>query len=211
MFKSLVKVKKDMSMLMYLHIKTQKILTWNNVLNLWINKNKKFNKVFRDSLSKPSFNYMWKTVPLTKKTLHMPFVSMFLPNDKLPEEEDYTQYKKYITPKCNQTASFWNPSETTYLLIPCPRNRKNFSTLKYFNDQCSETQSLNFWKAAGEIAFDYRDAGEPVWINTHGTGIPYLHLRYDETYKYSCEMPGGFNKMNKITEKSILKWYKELL
>lgn len=192
-----------------LYTKNNTIMSWIDILNCWITKNKNFHKIFVQSLKQPKFNFMLKCIPLTKYTINRPYISICFPNKQLPTQQNYKPFKSYINSGCdnNYNTSFLNTNGTTYLLIPCPVKSKNFATIKYYNKNSSVKHSLNFWKSAGETALEFYRDGISVWINTHGTGVSFLHLRYDFRYKYSGELPYPFNKMNKITRKSFKVWY----
>ena len=192
-----------------IYTKNGEIMSWFDVLNCWITKNKKFHKIFTQSLKKPKFNFMLKCIPLTKYTINRSYISVCFPNKKLPVRQSFKPFKSYIDVNCGDkyNTSFYNKDNTTYLLIPCPVKSKNFATIKYYNKNSTVKHSLMFWKSAGENALDFYNNGIPVWINSHGTGVSFLHLRYDLKFKYSVELQYPFNKLDKITRKSFNLWY----
>jgi hypothetical protein len=183
-------------------------LTWDDVLQLWNKRCKTFNKVFTNAFKNIKYKYMLKFIPLTSYSLYKPLVIMCIHNSELPIIQNYKAYEKYMK-NCllNSTFHFWNLTKNTYLLCPCPSINKNYSTIQHFINSSTVKQSLNFWYDSSNIARCFINNNKPVYINTHGLGVAYLHLRFDKIYKYSYHLPIPFEKMNKITKFSTDKWY----
>lgn len=57
-------------------------------------------------------------------------------------------------------------------------------------------------ESAPRVGQDHIAAGAPFWCNTHGHGVPWLHVRFDETQKYAAFAPRGA-----ITAASQSEWY----
>ena len=75
--------------------------------------------------------------------------------------------------------SFYNFSKTTLLVVPKPRKGKDYTTLKQFMDNASTTQQNAFWKKVAGSVKEMLKNHDKVWVSTHGTGVPYLHVRID--------------------------------
>ena len=99
--------------------------------------------------------------------------------------QDYRPFIDYIQKSKNQyVTSFINLSGDTLLIIPIPKKNKDYTTIKDFCDNASITQQKHFWKrAAIEIEKILRD-NDKIYVNTHGLGVPYFHLRLDKIPKY---------------------------
>ncbi|MDJ0662255.1 MAG: hypothetical protein QNJ42_22615 [Crocosphaera sp.] len=44
-----------------------------------------------------------------------------------------------------------------------------------------------------------------MWCNTHGHGVPWMHIRFDQTLKYAAFPPYGH--INKISQ---TQWYENI-
>jgi len=93
----------------------------------------------------------------------------------------YNQYIKNT--KNNYVTSFYSLSKITKLVIPVPR-KKNFTTMKDFIDNASITQQKYFWKRVAKEIKKMLKIYDKVYINTHGLGVYYFHLRIDSKPKY---------------------------
>jgi len=110
----------------------------------------------------------------------------FIQNKLLEEiEQNYEPFNKYIKESKNKyVTSFYNLSKTTLLIIPIPRKNKKFTTLKDFIDNASKKQQKEFWKKVSFLIKKMLKINKKIWVNTHGLGIHYFHLRIDTSPKY---------------------------
>lgn len=187
-------------------------ITWSDVLNYWKTKNKHFNSLIRSGLLSIPYKFMLKFIPLTYYSLDKPFIIIAIYSDELPINQNYTQYEKYF--KFNDikyTVDFWNLDNKTYLLCPYPKCYKNFATIRDFLLNSSNTQLLEFWKKTSLLAYYFLSLDKPIYINTHGKGVSYLHLRFDKIYKHNYNLPYPLNNYEKITLSNINIWYKFLM
>jgi hypothetical protein len=103
--------------------------------------------------------------------------------DKL--KQSYKNYQIYIKESGDSySTSFLTPDKKAILLIPKPRKDQDYTTMKDFIDNASENQRIAFWKAAAKIIRGEWKKGKKVYVSTHGSGVPYFHLRIEETPKY---------------------------
>lgn len=89
--------------------------------------------------------------------------------------------------KASKSASvtvFDNLSGGTRLIIPMPRKRHNYTTMKDFIDEASGSQQINFWKKVAVEIKAMLKLHDKIWVNTHGLGVSYFHLRLDTIPKY---------------------------
>jgi hypothetical protein len=80
--------------------------------------------------------------------------------------------------------SFYNISEDTRLIIPIPRQNKNFSTIKDFIDNATITQQQHFWNHVSKEILLFLTKNENVFVSTHGLGVHYFHIRLCTRPKY---------------------------
>ncbi len=119
-------------------------------------------------------------------------------------KQDSTSFKNQINKSKNKyVTSFYNLSKSAYLIIPIPRKDKIFTTLKDFMDNASKNQQKEFWKQIAKSTIVMLQKYKKVWISTHGTGVPYLHVRIDIKPKYYIT--------EKLKKKKNLFYINELL
>ena len=99
----------------------------------------------------------------------------------------YSDFKEHLDNPTNvnpYAVSFFNPSGNTLLIIPRPIYHKNFTTMKDFCDNAPFEYQVEFWKFAAENVRYITSIWPTVYVNTHGLGVPYFHLRLDKFPKY---------------------------
>lgn len=100
-------------------------------------------------------------------------------------KQNYKLFKKYIIKSKNKyVITFFNLSKTSLLIIPYPKQNKKFTTLKHFIDNSTQLQQKKFWKKVSNSIKKMLKIYKKVWVSTHGTGVPYLHIRIDTIPKY---------------------------
>tara|TARA_B110000305_G_C18940233_1_gene403577 strand:+ start:45 stop:533 length:489 start_codon:yes stop_codon:yes gene_type:complete len=153
-------------------------MNWNQVLNEW-SEGQYFTypKSFKGK-------FQWNT-SVIKKNGNTPFVEKFMTNKELPKSQDTSSYNEYITKSKNKyVVSFPNPSGDTMLIIPIPRVKKNFATIKDFMDNASEIHKREFWKEVSKIIREQMKDNKHLWVSAHGLGVSYFHIRICEIPKY---------------------------
>ena len=73
-----------------------------------------------------------------------------------------------IKSKEKYVISFYNPSKDNLLVIPKPRQKKNFATIKDFTDNASLIQQKEFWKEVAILARKEMKKNKNVYISAHG-------------------------------------------
>ena len=69
--------------------------------------------------------------------------------------------------------------------------RASYGHIAAFCRGASESQHLAVWQAVGTVLAAHTSAsgGRPVWLNTEGSGVPWLHIRIDSRPKYYHHHP----------------------
>lgn len=121
--------------------------------------------------------------------LDTPYQQKFIPDSRLSLlKQDSTSFDKEINKAIRQgnkyATSFTNLGGDAILIIPISRQEKNFTTIKHFMDNASITHQREFWKYVSKIILKILKKQKKIYINTHGLGVPYFHLRIDTKPKY---------------------------
>ena len=151
---------------------------WKDVLDEWKNGNHfKYPSRIRG-------NFHWNTSVL-KNGGDIKYKESFKINKKLPNKQDKKEFQDHIKKSKNKyVTAFPNLSGDTMLVVPMPRNGKNYATLKHFSDNAPAVQQKEFWKKVSDLAHQQMKKHKSVWISTHGLGVSYLHVRICNTPKY---------------------------
>jgi hypothetical protein len=172
----------------YLNLKNKDIqigggITWRDLLQKWSDK-KKYNIEF------PDYSFAIKFYPFTGNDLDTVVKYEIFREDGLSKKQDYSSFEeKFPKDKKCKVISFKNLSGNTTLIVPCPDVGKNYAHIKLFDKNATNSKKLELWKKVAEeinnIIENNKD--QEIYLNTHGYGVPYLHVRIDPTPKYGYE------------------------
>lgn len=152
----------------------------------WIDKLKEWSD--GKSLNYPKSikkNFFYET-SVIYKDLNSEYKEKFIQSNKFNKlEQNSITYKPYFEKSgCKNVVVFLNLDKTCKLVVPQPRNGKNYTTIKNFIDNASLSQQKAFWKrASSEIKKSLKN-DDKLYVSTHGLGISYFHLRLENKPKY---------------------------
>jgi Family of unknown function (DUF6940) len=151
-------------------------LTWGEILKKW-------NNGIID-INWPNYNFQWKCLPF--KNLDDKFEYIFIKDDNLQyNKHDISPFLKYINNNCNSAISFWNLNKDSIMIIPnLPKRNANFSTMKTFINDATNDEIKNLFKETSSQIIKVIDNKNKIYLNTHGHGASYLHVRIDFKPKY---------------------------
>lgn len=169
-------------------------MKWKSVIQNWLNKNPPF---IPSSLNHNTLDngYYFQTTCIDYE-MNNEYKYKFIETNGFKLTQDYTAYKEYINKSNNKYAThFYSLTGKTILVIPMPRINKNFSHLRAFYENASETHIKEFWKYVAKIVIKLLKKNMKLYIHTHGKEIPYLHLRieccpkdyYDQRFLIECK------------------------
>ncbi|MEL6816516.1 MAG: N-acetyltransferase [Cyanobacteria bacterium J06598_3] len=150
------------------------------------------------------FDFEWKPVPIhpyTAKT-HPFFAVVFPARFRPANPADFAPYLQDLPPEA-LTATFANFSGDAQLIIP--QNTGDYGHIAAFCRQASAQAQRALWWQVGKRCRDAIAHEKAVWCNTHGHGVPWLHVRFDSRLKYSAFPPNG-----SISANSQAIWYKRI-
>lgn len=163
--------------------------TWQQKLDSWARGD--YFKYPQDLMDDDGFFY--RTSELTNSPNCM-YDELYVKTDHFNQlRQDYNNFQEHIDKSPNKyVISFLNSGKDAKLIIPMPYknsdgSEKNYVSLKHFCDNAPEDQQREFWKYAAIIIREYLIGKKVLYINTSGTGVPYLHLRLDTKPKYYGE------------------------
>lgn len=126
--------------------------------------------------------FFWKT-SICDQDMENEFKEVYIESDKLDglKKMERGPFDFYIQNSTNpDVVAFNNLSNTTRLIIPMPREGKNYISIKDFIDNAPKKQQKVFWKRVGMEIEEYLKKHKKVYVNTHGLGVYYFHLRFDK-------------------------------
>ena len=126
----------------------------------------------------------WETPPVSATTHARPweFVQLDAPSlSRVPADE--RAFAEHFESGAG-VAAFPNLGADAWLVAPCPEEpTADYAHLASFSRTASTAQQHALWRRVGEEMTRHL-SGEPLWLNTCGTGIYWLHVRLDRRPKY---------------------------
>ncbi|MEM9093024.1 MAG: N-acetyltransferase [Cyanobacteria bacterium P01_F01_bin.53] len=150
------------------------------------------------------FDFEWKPVPIHPYTAKsQPFFVVVFPAKFRPADpSDFADHLDRRLPG-SLTVEFDNFSGDARLLVPA--NTGDYGHIAAFCRRASPEAQRALWWQAGKLCRAAISAEKAVWCNTHGHGVPWLHVRFDRRLKYSAFEPRG-----SISANSQAIWYKRI-
>ena len=181
-------IKKDKSY-KYLLYENDRQLSYSDFINLIQQQSKNFRHFFIDQLAHVPFRaYHWETPPVTKQSIDQGFefvVSRTPGIDLPPDPSPFQQYFEYH----KDTVVFNNLGGDAKLIAPVPnQDHQNYSHIGTFTANADREKQSTFWKTVGKVTQDLI-SDQPIWLNTAGGGVAWLHVRLDSTPKYYRHHP----------------------
>ncbi|MGI8933850.1 MAG: DUF6940 family protein [Phormidesmis sp.] len=150
------------------------------------------------------FDFEWKPVPIHPYTAEThPFFAIAFPAQFRPADpSDFQRYLKDLNPE-DLTAKFTNFSGDAQLLIPAERG--NYGHIAAFCRTAMPEMWRSLWQQTGKMCLGAIAQRTPIWCNTHGHDVPWLHIRFDSRLKYAAFPPRG-----SISANSQAIWYQQI-
>lgn len=163
-----------------------------------------FRELWNHTWASLDFDYEWKPIPIHPYTARShPFFAIAFPATFRPADPtDFAPYLKDLSPT-ELTATFSNFSGDARLLVPRPTG--DYGHIAAFCRTADSKTKHALWQQVGErcaAAIAHQDS---VWCNTHGHGVPWLHVRFDSRLKYAAFPPRG-----SISANSQAIWYQQI-
>ena len=150
------------------------------------------------------FDFEWKPVPIHPYTAqtHPFFVIAFPATFRPPDPTDFLSHLQDLPPY-ELTAQFSNFSGDAWLLVPQVTGK--YGHVAAFCRTAGTVAMHELWQKVGELCKSAIEERRTVWCNTHGHGVPWLHVRFDKRLKYASFPPRG-----SISANSQAVWYQQI-
>ena len=157
-------------------------LSFIEVLQLWKSV-EQFRGFFIELLCTLPFSaYRWETPAIISATKNRDFEFVVLSDSTLLRKASTRAFAKYFND--SDVVEISNLGNNAVLVVPCPPNKFiDYSHLGAFMQNAPNQQKHALWEQVG-ISMLNRVSTKPVWLSTAGGGVPWLHVRLDDTPKY---------------------------
>jgi len=129
--------------------------------------------------------FRWETPAITQNNAGQSFRFVLLDAPYLCTEADRLPFNRHFSEAGNQDVlAFSNLGGDAELIVPCPgKNNQDYAHFAEFVRHAPDRQKQQLWIEIGKAA-TARVGPEPIWINTAGDGVAWLHIRVDTRPKY---------------------------
>ncbi|MEM9701845.1 MAG: hypothetical protein AAF907_05320 [Planctomycetota bacterium] len=146
-----------------------------------------FNRVLAE---RPFAAFRWECPGLTREEATRSFECVVLNAPELDRPANAAAFEeRFQDANAEGVVSFPNLSGDARLIVPAPSAESDaYAHLAAFLRSASAEQCEGLWKRVGE-EIHHRTDDRPVWLNTAGAGVPWLHIRLDDRPKYYRHRP----------------------
>jgi hypothetical protein len=136
-------------------------------------------------LNSPFPAFRWETPPVTIATADQPFEFVLLDSPEISLDPDPAAFAEHFDKTVpGQVAEFPNLGRDAILIVPCPEDPlPDYGHLAAYLRNSPEPQQHLLWESVG-AAMQRRISSKPIWLNTAGGGVAWLHVRLDDQPKY---------------------------
>ncbi len=160
-------------------------VSYADAMHQWQN-DFEFRAYFIDLLLDSSFStFRWETPPVTIATSNQSFEFVLIDSPDIAIEADPAAFSEhFVTMTPGGVVEFPNLGRDATLVVPCPHDPLlDYGHLAAYLRNSQESQQHLLWEMVG-AAMQRRLSSKPVWLNTAGGGVAWLHVRLDDWPKY---------------------------
>ena len=161
-------------------------MRYGDALSLW-QYNESFRTFFISLLADAAFSaYRWETPPIALSTVNRVFEFVLLDSPYLLRPPDLKTFVRYFTNAKSDTGIvvFENLGKDALLVVPSPQGDDfAYAHIAAFTRSGPDFQNHALWQMVGQT-MQQRITNQPVWLNTEGSGVSWLHIRLDSRPKY---------------------------
>jgi len=160
-------------------------LAYGEVLRLW-RDDAAFRTFFIAVLAETPFTaYRWETPALSTANVRRAFECVLLASPRLAKTGDPAAFAAHLDGSEEaDILTFENLGGDALLVVPSPHGpRHTYGHRAACSRLAPARQNHALWQTVG-CAMEQRLGTRPIWLNTAGAGVPWLHVRLDERPKY---------------------------
>lgn len=167
------------------------LVSRGRVFELW-RSSADFCAFFNATLAElPWTGFRWEMPPVTQDNLDRPFECVVCDSPELAvvpaDASDFAQHFRHAG--AASVVEFTNRGGDAHLIVPTAvASADAYPQIGAFVRRAPKSQQQEFWLRVGE-SVTARLGPRPLWLNTAGTGVPWLHLRLDTRPKYYLHEP----------------------
>ena len=177
--------------------------SWSQISEALINQSD-FRELWNQTWASLDFDFEWKPIPIHPYTAQShPFFAIAFPATfRAADPTDFQRYLQALSAN-ELTATFSNFSGDAQLLVPKPMG--DYAHIAAFCRTAPPQLQHALWQRVGQVCMEAITQQQSVWCNTHGHGVPWLHVRFDSRLKYAAFPPRG-----SISANSQAVWYQQI-
>ena len=162
-------------------------LTYAAVIDLW-QTDQAFQEYFTSLLTGSAFDaFRWETPSLTLESANQQFEFVLVNTPRFASRRsDRRTFSDYFTDteENDGVTSFPNIRKDATLVVPSPRGKDDlYGHLAAFVRMAPRAQVNSLWRVLGNV-ITTKISTSPIWVNTAGGGVAWLHVRVDSRPKY---------------------------
>ena len=192
------------------------LLRWDEVIALW-RTDRTFALFFTAMLAASPFeSFFWECPAISSATLSAPFECVTIRANTFARANP-ADFAEHFTGGAGAATFLSLGGDATLIaptglvdaglvgagLVGAPGEaRASYGHIAAFCRGASESQHLAVWQAVGTALAAHTSAPEdrPVWLNTEGSGVPWLHIRMDSRPKYYHHYPYTLLHIQEVAE-----------
>jgi hypothetical protein len=160
-------------------------VSYAEIIRQW-QDNSDFRAFFIDLLLNSPFPaFRWETPPVTMATADQPFEFVLIDSPEISLDPDPAAFAEHFgQTEPGGVVAFPNLGGDAILIAPCPDDAlSDYGHLAAYLRNSHAPQQHLLWALVG-AAMQRRISSRPVWLNTAGGGVAWLHVRLDDRPKY---------------------------
>lgn len=147
-----------------------------------------FNQLLADS---PFSAFRWETPAITASLFGRPFEFVLQDYPALDRPADSSAFAEHFDglAQARGVASFPNLRGDASMIVPCAFGKVScYGHLAAFVRGAPDDQRSALWQLVGQTMLE-KVGRQPIWLNTAGMGVSWLHVRLDSRPKYYGHRP----------------------
>lgn len=135
--------------------------------------------------------YRWETPPVSQPGTDRLFEFVVTESHEIDLPADPGPFHSYFKELADSetVAVFENLGGDARLIAPEPdRPQRNYSHIEAFTKTAPLQLQHDLWRKVGEV-MEKQLSDRPIWLNTAGGGVAWLHIRLDSSPKYYRHRP----------------------